>query len=105
MIGIGVAVVGVVRRRDGLVTMAPNLGWLNEPLGERLGLAFGDDPSVPISVANEADLGALAEARRGAAVGVDDVVFLSGEVGVGGFIKDRNGSPRVYPWPQGRGQA
>ena len=89
VIGIGVAVVGVVRRRDGLVTMAPNLGWLNVPLGERLGLAFGDDASVPISVANEADLGALAEARRGAAVGVDDVVFLSGEVGVGaGLIVD-----------------
>jgi predicted NBD/HSP70 family sugar kinase len=89
VIGIGVAIVGVVRRRDGLVAMAPNLGWLNVPLGERLALAFGDDGSVPIAVANEADLGALAEARRGAAVGVDDVVFLSGEVGVGsGIIVD-----------------
>ena len=37
-------------------------------------------------IANEADLGALAEHRRGAAAGTDDVVFLSGEVGLGGGL-------------------
>jgi len=84
VIGIGVAVVGVVRRTDGLVSMAPNLGWRDVPLGERLVRAMGG--SVPISIANEADLGALAEHRRGAAVGTDDVLFLSSEVGVGGGL-------------------
>lgn len=83
-IGIGVAVAGVVRRTDGLVRMAPNLGWHDVPLGERLSRALA--VSVPISIANEADLGALAEHRRGAAVGTDDVIFLSGEVGVGGGL-------------------
>ena len=83
-VGIGVAVVGVVRRADGLVSMAPNLGWRDAPLGERLAAAFG--PDLPISVANEADLGVLAEHRRGAAAGVDDVLYLSGEVGVGGGL-------------------
>lgn len=84
LIGIGVAVVGVVRRSDGFVSMAPNLGWLDVPLGDRLACVL--DLPVPIAVANEADLGALAEMRRGAAVGADDVLFLSGEVGVGGGI-------------------
>jgi predicted NBD/HSP70 family sugar kinase len=37
-------------------------------------------------VANEADLGGLAEHRRGAAVDVDDVVYVTGEVGVGGSV-------------------
>ncbi len=83
-IGIGCAIVGVVRRADGLVMMAPNLGWVEVPLGSHLAAAFGRD--LPVTVANEADLGALAENRRGAAVGVDDVVYLSGEVGVGGGI-------------------
>jgi predicted NBD/HSP70 family sugar kinase len=83
-IGIGVAVPGVVRRADGLVSMAPNLGWTDEPLGSRLAHVLGDE--VPISVANEADLGALAEARRGVAVGADHVLFISGEVGVGGGL-------------------
>lgn len=84
VVGIGVAVVGVVRRSDGVVSMAPNLGWRDIPLGERLARAL--DLSVPISVANEADLGTLAELRRGAAVGADDLVYISGEVGVGGGV-------------------
>lgn len=84
LVGVGVAVVGVVRRTDGLVSTAPNLGWHDVPLGDRLRDALA--VSVPISIANEADLGALAEHRRGAAVGVDDVLFLSGEVGVGGGL-------------------
>jgi predicted NBD/HSP70 family sugar kinase len=83
-IGIGVAVVGVVRRADGLVSMAPNLGWIDVPLGERLARVLGDDESI--LVANEADLGALAEVRRGAAVGADHILFISGEVGVGGGL-------------------
>jgi len=83
-IGIGVAVAGVVRRSDGFLSTAPNLGWRDVPLGDRLVAAFGR--SVPISVANEADLGALAEHRRGAAVDADDVLFISGEVGVGGGL-------------------
>lgn len=82
--GIGVAIVGVVRRTDGCVSMAPNLGWTDVPLGERLAEAL--PLGVPIHVANEADLGALAELRRGAARGADDVIFLSGEVGVGGGL-------------------
>lgn len=83
-IGIGVAVVGVVRRADGFVSMAPNLGWTDQPLGDQLRRAFGDE--LPISVANEADLGAIAESRRGAAIGADHVLFISGEVGVGGGL-------------------
>ena len=84
LIGIGVAVVGVVRRSDGTVSMAPNLGWTDVPLAARLARALA--LTVPVSVGNEADLGVLAEHRRGAAVGIDDVLFLSGEVGVGGGV-------------------
>jgi predicted NBD/HSP70 family sugar kinase len=84
LIGIGVAVVGVVRRSDGLVSMAPNLGWRDEPLGKRLALALRT--TVPIALANEADLAAIAEHRRGAARGVDHLVMLWGSVGVGGGV-------------------
>ncbi|HEU4840102.1 MAG TPA: ROK family protein, partial [Ilumatobacteraceae bacterium] len=84
LIGIGVAVVGIVRRDDGFVSAAPNLGWRDVPLGAALATAFGT--AAPIVVANEADLGALAEHRRGAAAGSDDVVFLSAEVGLGGGL-------------------
>jgi predicted NBD/HSP70 family sugar kinase len=84
LLGVGVAIVGLVRRVDGCVAMAPNLGWKDVPLGERLAEVFGSD--VPITVANDADLGAFAEVRRGVARGAANVLFISGEVGVGGGL-------------------
>jgi predicted NBD/HSP70 family sugar kinase len=84
LVGVGVAVVGVVRRSDGMVSMAPNLGWRDEPLGERLAAALGID--APMAFANESDLAALAETRRGLARGVDDVIMIWGSVGVGGGL-------------------
>jgi predicted NBD/HSP70 family sugar kinase len=84
IVGVGVSVVGVVRRTDGLVSMAPNLGWREVPLGQRLADALRLD--VRVTVANDGDLGALAEVRRGAAIGADDVLFISSEVGVGGGL-------------------
>jgi predicted NBD/HSP70 family sugar kinase len=85
--GVGAAVAGVVRRSDGFVHLAPNLGWHNVPLGSMLGSELG--VSERVSVANEADLGALAEHRRGVGVGVGHLIYLSGEVGIGaGIIYD-----------------
>jgi predicted NBD/HSP70 family sugar kinase len=42
-----------------------------------------------VMVANEADLGALAEHRRGKGVGIGHLIYLSGEAGIGaGIIQD-----------------
>jgi predicted NBD/HSP70 family sugar kinase len=84
MVGVGVAVVGVVRRSDGMVSVAPNLGWRDEPLGAILTEALGMD--VPIAFANESDLAVLAEHRRGAARDIDDVLLVWGSIGVGGGL-------------------
>jgi predicted NBD/HSP70 family sugar kinase len=84
LMGIGVAVVGIVRRADNTVRLAPNLDWHEVPLGALLSEAIGT--SAPVAVANEADLGALAELRRGAGIGAEHVLFISGEVGVGGGL-------------------
>jgi predicted NBD/HSP70 family sugar kinase len=84
LFGVGVTVVGVVRRSDGFVSTAPNLGWRDVPLGDRIAEAL--DSPAPISVANDADLGALVEHRRGAATGSDHVLYISGEYGVGGGL-------------------
>jgi predicted NBD/HSP70 family sugar kinase len=81
LVGIGVAVVGITRRADGLVHLAPNLGWRDVPLGDMLRERLVLD--APVSVANEADLGALSEYRRGVSPGVANLLFLSGEVGIG----------------------
>ena len=84
IVGAAVALVGVIRRSDGMVSMAPNLGWRDEPFGERLSAALA--LRVPVAFANESDLAVLAEHRRGAARGVDDVLLVWGSVGVGGGL-------------------
>jgi predicted NBD/HSP70 family sugar kinase len=84
LVGIGVAVAGIVRRSDGMVRLAPNLGWRDTPIGHRLAGALRSD--LPMAIANESDLGGLAEHRRGAAIGESNVIYVSGEVGVGGNI-------------------
>ncbi|MCI0345541.1 MAG: ROK family protein, partial [Chloroflexi bacterium] len=83
-IRIGIAMAGIVSRADGVVQFAPNLGWVGVPLGVRMAEVL--DLPVPITVGNESDLGAVAEFRRGAARGADDVLYVHGEVGVGGGI-------------------
>ncbi len=82
--GVGIAVAGVVRRADGLVHFAPNLGWRDVPLGRLIAERLGSN--LPVLVANEADLGALAEYTWGAGVGADHLIYLSSEVGVGGGL-------------------
>ncbi len=84
LVGVGVAVAGVVRREDGLVHFGPNLGWRDVPFGEMLAAELG--PPVPVRVGNNADLGALGEHARGVAAELDNVVYLAGEVGVGGGV-------------------
>ncbi len=79
--GVGVGVAGIVRREDGLVHHAPNLGWREVPLGRLVGQALGFD--VVVHVGNDANLGAIAEHTRGAGRGVGDLAYVSSEVGVG----------------------
>jgi predicted NBD/HSP70 family sugar kinase len=84
--GAGVAVAGVVRRSDGFVHVAPNLGWRDTRLGPMIARELGIHR---VMLANEADIGALAEFRRGAAIGSRNLIYVAGEVGVGvGIIYD-----------------
>jgi predicted NBD/HSP70 family sugar kinase len=85
--GVGAAVAAITRRSDGFVHLAPNLGWRSVPLGSMLTAELG--LPLPILLANEADLGALAESRRGVGSGVSHLLYISGEAGIGaGIIHD-----------------
>lgn len=87
LVAVGAAVVGIVRRDDGFVHVAPNLGWRDLPLGSRLAAELELD--VPINVANDADLGALGEHRRGGLGNVNNLIYIGAEVGIGcGVIVD-----------------
>jgi len=82
-IGAGVAVAGMVRRADGVVRLAPTIGWVEEPVGAALRSELGEGR---LTVGNHADVSALVEHSRGAAAGCDNVLYLYGDVGVGGGI-------------------
>ncbi len=87
LVGIGAAIVGIVRREDGLVHLALSLGWRDLPLRAMLEAEL--DLGVPVHVANDADLGALGEHRRGGLAGVNDLVYVGGGIGIGcGLIVD-----------------
>lgn len=83
LIGIGVAVPGMVRAADGFVRDAPHLGWVDVPLQQLLTEATG----LPAAVGNDANLGAIAEHVFGAARGHRNVVYLNGGAsGIGGGL-------------------
>ena len=88
--GACVSVPGLARLGSGVVRYAPNLGWEDVDVTHVLGSssALRD---VPIEVGNDADLGALAEARtRSRLAGLSrldqNFLFIAGEVGIGGAI-------------------
>ncbi|MGB8861201.1 MAG: ROK family protein, partial [Ilumatobacteraceae bacterium] len=84
VVGLTVAVPGIVDVGHGVVTRAPNLGWRMAPLGERLRWALGGQ--LPITIDNEANLGALAEFRVGPHAGTNHLVYLMAASGVGAGI-------------------
>ena len=86
VIGAGVAAAGLVRRSDGFLSVSPNRGWHDAPLGRMIGETLGIDH---VRVSNEADVSVLAESRRGAARDHRNVIYVAGEVGLGlGLVVD-----------------
>ncbi|MFD0686477.1 ROK family transcriptional regulator [Actinomadura fibrosa] len=83
-VGAALGFPGTVRRADHAIMFGPNLDVgelrLGDALSRRLGLG------IPVSVCNDANLGALAEHVRGAGVGIDNLIYLHGDVGVGGGL-------------------
>jgi len=83
-VGVGAAFCGMVRQVDGMVRWGPNIGWVDESLGDALSRRLG--LGLPVSVGNDANLGALAEHERGTGIGCQDLIYLHGDVGIGGGI-------------------
>lgn len=87
VLGLTVAVPGLVDL-SGSVRLAPNIGWRDVDLCGDLTKAMRD-PGFPVLVDNDANLAALAEHRFGPHGGLRDLVYVTGDVGVGaGVIMD-----------------
>lgn len=84
LVGVGVAIPGVVADAAGLVRFAPNLGWSDVALSPMLASRIGR--GVPVHLGNDAALGALSEHTRGAGRHKSNLIYLSCDVGVGGGV-------------------
>jgi predicted NBD/HSP70 family sugar kinase len=84
-VGIGISVPGVFDPQTGIARAVLPLGWRNIPMAAVLGESLPAD--VPLLIAHDATLGALAEFRMGAGRGAQRLLYLTGQqIGVGSAL-------------------
>ena len=81
-LGVGVGAPGPLDRERGIVLVAPNLGWSNFPLRDRI----HDRLSLPTTLDNDANCATFGEWWQGAARGGRNVVGLTIGTGIGGGL-------------------
>ncbi|SFR70446.1 Sugar kinase of the NBD/HSP70 family, may contain an N-terminal HTH domain [Agromyces sp. CF514] len=83
VLGVGVALPGLVREVDGSAILAPHLGWRDAPIG----LLVEEATGMRVVVGNDANCGVVAESTFGAGRGDGVVIYLNGGAsGIGGGI-------------------
>lgn len=84
LLGVGMAVPGLVRTADGFVHMAPHLPWRDVPIADLMRQGTG----LPTWADNDATLGTVAEAIFGAGRRAETMVYLhGGSGGIGSGVR------------------
>lgn len=81
-IGVGVGAPGPLDRERGIVIVAPNLGWSNFPLRERIHARL----ELPTTLDNDANCATFGEWWQGAGRGSTNLIGLTIGTGIGGGI-------------------
>jgi glucokinase len=81
-VGVGVGAPGPLDRERGIVVVAPNLGWNNFPLRDRVMQRIG----LPVTLDNDANCATVGEWWLGAARGGRNVVGMTIGTGIGGGL-------------------
>jgi glucokinase-like ROK family protein len=82
LLGVGIAIPGLVDTTSGTLIYAPNLEWRNVPLRQIFAAKF----DLPIFVDNDANAAALAEHYMGTAQQADNYVSVVANAGIGAGI-------------------
>lgn len=80
--GIGVGAAAQIHKDSGVLSVAPNLGWRNVPLGQMLKARLGH----PVRVVNDLSAAAWGELHAGAGRGASDMLVVFVGSGVGSAI-------------------
>jgi predicted NBD/HSP70 family sugar kinase len=83
--GITVSVPGLVDTARGVVRLAPRLRWREVPVADGLAGRIGF-PLSRLAVDNDANLSATAEYEVGGMRGTPDLVYITGDFGIGGGV-------------------
>jgi glucokinase len=81
-IGVGVGAPGPLDREKGIVLVAPNLGWRDFPLRDRIHERVG----LPTTLDNDANCATFGEWWQGAARGARNVIGMTIGTGIGGGL-------------------
>lgn len=81
-LGVGVGAPGPLDRENGIVVVAPNLGWRDFPLRD----AVSNRIRLPVTLDNDANCATVGEWWQGAAKGANNVVGLTIGTGIGGGL-------------------
>lgn len=79
LLGVGLALPGLVDIQRGILTFSPNLQWRDVPLGK----IFSDHTGAPVYVDNDANASAVGEHLFGVAQKSENFLFVIAGVGVG----------------------
>jgi glucokinase len=82
VVGVGIGAPGPLDYHNGIVLLAPNLGWKEMPLRARISAALG----LPAALDNDANCAALGEWWQGAAKGSQHALAVTIGTGIGGGI-------------------
>ena len=82
VIGVGIGAPGPLDRDKGIVIVAPNLGWRNFPLRDRI----AERLNLPATLDNDANCATVGEWWQGAARGGTNVIGMTIGTGIGGGI-------------------
>ncbi|QWU16431.1 glucokinase [Paenibacillus sophorae] len=82
LVGVGAGVAGFTNIREGIIILAPNIGFRDVPIRAILENRL----NKPVKIDNDANVAALGEAWSGAGRGVDNCVCYTLGTGVGGGI-------------------
>lgn len=83
MAAVGIGAPGAIDYERGVVLEAPNLGWRDFPLADRLGAALG---GKPVLLDNDVNVAVYGENRLGAGKGASDLLGVWVGTGVGGGL-------------------
>ncbi|MEH7416876.1 ROK family protein [Neobacillus drentensis] len=77
-VGVGLGVAGIVDK-EGMVLLAPNLGWKYVTLKSEIEEVF----KLPVIIENEANAGAYGEKQLGAGQQFENIIYISAGIGIG----------------------